>query len=152
MDSLRNLRPIASVALAAVGIGIASSVGCVAPKSALPAADAGAVARERLLQQEIAFSVGQKRQQRLADLAWPLQRDGAELCASNTVAAFGFSFESSDEYDDEERDAAIRALGLRRAPTVTIVPKGGPADYAAIQPGMSSPMSGVTGCRRGSAE
>ena len=121
-------------ACAVAVIGIAGSIGCVAPRSALPPAEAAALAQERRLQQELAFTVRRDRQQRLADLSWPLRRNGAELCGDRVAPDFGFAFESSELYGDEWY-AASRALGLRPAPTVTIVVRGGPADHADIRPG-----------------
>ena len=116
-------------------LGLAGAAGCAAPKSALPAADAAALAHERQLQQELALTVRRDRQQRLADLAWPLRRSGAALCGDRVAPDFGFSFESSALYDGDASLAASRALGLRPTPTVTTVVRGGPADTAGIRPG-----------------
>lgn len=116
-------------------IALGLSTGCVAPKSAVPGVSDDVVAEERLLQQELAVTINRDRRQRLADLSWPLRRAGAELCGDDVAPEFGFEFESLDQYDDELRDAAIRALDLRRAPTVTVVADGGPAHYARVQAG-----------------
>lgn len=108
---------------------------CAAPRSSLPAADRAALARERQLQQELAFEVRQERRQRLADLSWPLRRDGAALCGDRVTAGFGFSFDSSGRYEPGERAAIRSALGVGPLPTVTTVVSGGPADHADIRPG-----------------
>lgn len=117
-----------------LGVGFAVAVGCAAPRSALPPADAAAVERERLVQQELAFRIDRDRRQRLADLSWPLLRDGAPLCADSVAPRFGFAFESTEEYEEDWR-AAGRAAGLREAPTVSVVARAGPADHAGIRRG-----------------
>ena len=114
---------------------LALSAACAAPRSTLPAADQAALARERRIQQELAFQVQQERRQRLADLSWPLRRDGAALCGDRVAAGFGFAFDSSGRYEPGERAAVSSALGIGLLPTVTTVVRGGPADYADIQPG-----------------
>ena len=116
-------------------IGLLGGAGCAAPKSRPPGADAAALARERLIQQELALTVARRRAARLADLSWPLRRDGAALCGDEVAAAFGFAFEALDQYDRDDRAAASRALDLARTPTVTVVARGGPADRAGIRPG-----------------
>lgn len=121
--------------LAAATAALALAGACAAPRSSLPAADPAALAQERRLQQELAFQVQQDRRQRLADLAWPLRRDGAALCGDKVAAGFGLSFDSSGRYEPGERAAIQRALGVGPLPTVTTVASGGPAYHADIQPG-----------------
>jgi hypothetical protein len=100
---------------AAAALALAGA--CAAPRSSLPAADRAALARERQLQQELAFEVQQDRRQRLADLAWPLRRDGAALCGDQVTAGFGFSFDSSGRYEPGERAAIRSALGVGPLPS-----------------------------------
>lgn len=121
--------------LGAAAAALALAGACAAPRSSLPAADRAALARERRLQQELAFQVQQDRQQRLTDLSWPLRRDGAALCGDKVTAGFGFSFDSSGRYEPGERAAIRSALGVGLLPTVTTVASGGPADHAGIRPG-----------------
>ena len=135
MKHLRRAQRRWAAGFLAVLVGFGVSGGCAAPRSAPPAADAAALAHERLLQQELAFTINRERRQRLADLSWPLRSAGAELCGDNVAPEFGFRLESLEEYDDDQRYAAGRALDLQRPPTVTIVVSGGPADGADVQVG-----------------
>ncbi len=133
-DSPHPGRPLCGNLIIAIGT-LALSAACAAPRSTLPTADRSALARERRIQQELAFQVQQERRQRLADLSWPLRRDGAVLCGDRVAAGFGFAFDSSGRYEPGERAAVSSVLSLGLLPTVTTVVRGGPADYADIQPG-----------------
>ena len=124
---------LARLGTAATALALAGA--CAAPRSSLPAADQAALLRERRLQMELAFQVQQERRQRLADLSWPLRRDGADLCGDRVMAGFGFSFDSSGRYEPGERAAIQSALGVGPLPTITTVASGGPADHADIRPG-----------------
>lgn len=108
--------------------------GC-APRSQLPEADRAAVAEERERQREVALETSLRRQQRLADLAWPIQRNGAALCGDRVAPAFGMQLSALDAFDPDDRGAASRALGVGPEPTVTLVVRDSPAFHADIRPG-----------------
>ena len=93
------------------------------------------MAQEREAQREAAIRTSFRRQQRLTDLAWPIQRDGAELCGDRVAPSFGMQLSVLDAFDREDRDAANRALGVGSTPTVTLVVRDSPAWYADIRPG-----------------
>lgn len=143
--SARGWRRAAAVGALAVSAGIAC-----APKSELPEADRLSVEQEREAQREVAIRTSFRRQQRLADLAWPIQRDGAELCEDRVAPSFGMQLTVLGAFDVKERDAARRALGVTANPTVTLVVRDSPAWHADIRPGDVLTHVGPTRIRSGS--
>lgn len=129
---------------------LAAALTACAPKSELPEADRLSVEQEREVQREVAIRTSFRRQQRLADLAWPLQRDGAELCGDRVGPSFGMQLTVLGAFDVDERDAARRALGVTANPTVTLVVRESPAWYADIQPGDTLTHVGPTRIPAGS--
>ena len=119
---------------AALGLVLLSSA--CAPKSALPPVDAAAVRAELLKQLQLAIETWQDRQQRLADLSWPLLKAGVALCGDAARPAFGFALGLPGMSDLEEETAAARVPRIREAdPIVTLVTDDSPAAHAGLRRG-----------------
>lgn len=89
-----------------------------------------------LRKQEIGLLQYQLRQQkRLRNLAYPILRDGVEMCGEKIGVAVGFDTETAKGFLKKDQEAATEAFNLGTLPVILIVIKGAPAARAGLKEG-----------------
>ena len=108
--------------------------GC-APTTNVARGDAGDIQAEQRRQQALFMDTLWKRGARLANLAWPLKKHGAELCGEDVENQFGIIPVAIDDISDDYRDAVESEFLISDHPSVLHVTHGSPAMLAGIKPG-----------------
>ncbi|MEW5772251.1 MAG: M48 family metallopeptidase [Thermodesulfobacteriota bacterium] len=121
-----------AVALAALALALLS--GCFRPKTLRPAVDPLKVQEEVRKQKEYIVRQFLEKQRRVRNVAWPLLKANAPLCA-NTSLSIGALLESIHDVSPALRHGYAEILGMGERITVTDVPDNTPAQKAGLLPG-----------------
>lgn len=108
--------------------------GC-APTTNVARGDVEDIQAEQRRQQALFMDTLWKRGARLADLAWPLKKHGAELCGEDVENQFGIIPVALDDVPGDYQDAVESEFLISDRPSVLHATHGSPAMLAGIELG-----------------
>ncbi|MEX2618487.1 MAG: M48 family metallopeptidase [Alphaproteobacteria bacterium] len=115
---------------------IALAIGaCAGPAFQKAELSSGAIDAETGKQAAALLQHRYRQIERLQNVAYPILRDGTELCGEKVARSAGFIAATASGFSDAERDAATEAFGLGSLPVVITVVRESPAWNAGLRPG-----------------
>lgn len=112
---------------------VVALTGCATPVTERMKVEDALVALEAKKQREIALQSRFEDEQRLLDVAFPIQIAAAGLCGENVRPTLGLTFANKFSLDEELREAALSLYGIGDALQVTHVAKASPAYRAGFK-------------------
>jgi len=106
-----------------------------APQAKVPQMEAGQVAAEAKIQQELVLRNSVDTLDRLSRVAWNIRANSADLCGERVAYSVGLNFLELDDYAKEKRETVKSVLGVHWRPTVFQAIVNGPAEKAGMRRG-----------------